>query len=322
MPHLSAVGISGLQAGEDVNDIFVIGCGDVGVRVARLVQAGGGMVSALARGEPAGQRLRGYGITAVAGDLDESASLAGLPIAGKLVLYLAPPPGGGLHDTRMRNFCAAIGAGQAPARVVYISTSGVYGDCGGAWVTEATPVNPQTSPAQRRLDAEPVLRAWASPLGVTVVILRVTGIYGPGRLPLARLQQGHPVLSEAESPPTNRIHADDLATVCLAAAEKGEDGEVFNVSDGQPGTMCQYFNIAADLLGLPRPPQVTMAEAQQVMTPLMLSYLTETRRMDNCRMLERLGVELRYPDLDSGLENVVAQLDQPNRGYLGSIGHG
>jgi nucleoside-diphosphate-sugar epimerase len=130
------------------------------------------------------------------------------------------------------------------------------------------------------------------------------------------------VLSEAESPPTNRIHADDLATVCLAAAAKGVDGEVFNVSDGQPGTMTQYFNAAADLLGLPRPPQVSMAEAQRVMTPLMLSYLTETRRMDNRRMLERLGVTLCYPDLESGLKNVIAQLDQPNLGYFGSIGHG
>jgi nucleoside-diphosphate-sugar epimerase len=154
-----------------------------------------------------------------------------------------------------------------------------------------------------------------------VVLLRVTGIYGPGRLPLARLQQGHPVLNEAESPPTNRIHADDLAAVCLAAADRASDGEIFNVSDGQPGTMTQYFNAAADLLGLPRPPQVSMVEARQVMTPMMLSYLTETRRMDNRKMLAKLGVTLCYPDLASGLKNVIGQLDQPNMGYLGSIGH-
>lgn len=306
----------------DIQNVLIVGCGDVGVRVARLVRAGGGKVSTLARTETGAERLRGFGITPVPGDLDEPASLAGLPTAGKLVFYLAPPPGGGLHDTRMRNFCAAIGIEQAPAKVIYISTSGVYGDCGGAWVTETTPVNPQTSRAQRRLDAETVLHEWAGPLGVAVVTLRVTGIYGPGRLPLARLRQGQPVLNEAESPPTNRIHADDLATVCLAAAAHGEDGEVFNVSDGQPGTMTQYFNAAADLLGLPRPPQVSMAEAQRVMTPLMLSYLTETRRMDNRRMLERLGVTLRFPDLESGLKNVIAQLDQPHMGYLGSVGHG
>lgn len=302
-------------------DIFIIGCGDIGVRVARLEQARGHGVAALTRSAAGAERLRGFGIEPVTGDLDEVASLRDLPLAGKRVYYFAPPPGGGPWDTRMRNFCAAIAPEQAPAKVIYISTSGVYGDCGGAWVTESTPVNPQTSRARRRLDAETTLCAWGEHCEVEVVILRVTGIYGPGRLPLARLQQGHPVLREAESPPTNRIHADDLAAVCLAAADRAADGEIFNVSDGQPGTMTQYFNAAADLLGLPRPPQVSMAEAQQVMTPMMLSYLTETRRMDNRKLREQLGVALRYPELESGLKNVIEQLNQPNMGYLGSMGH-
>ncbi len=302
-------------------DILIIGCGDIGVRVARLEQAQGRAIAGLVRTAAGAERLRGFGIEPVTGDLDDPDTLADLPSAGSLLFYLAPPPGGGPWDTRMRNFCASIGPDQAPARVVYISTSGVYGDCGGAWVTEETPVNAQTSRARRRLDAETALREWGGRLGVPVVILRVTGIYGPGRLPLVRLQEGHPVLREEESPPTNRIHADDLAAVCVAAAEKGAPGEIFNVSDGQPGTMSQFFNAAADLLGLPRSPQVTMAEARGVMTPMMLSYLTETRRMDNRRMVERLGVKLRYPELESGLKNVVAQLDQPAMGYLGSIGH-
>lgn len=302
-------------------DILIIGCGDIGVRVARLEQARGNKVAGLARSAAGAERLLTFGVEPVQGDLDDGGSLQELSLAGKVVYYFAPPPGGGSWDTRMRNFCAAIGPERAPARVVYISTSGVYGDCGGGWVTEETPVNPQTSRARRRVDAEMTLRAWAECHGVDVVLLRVTGIYGPGRLPLARLQQGHPVLNEAESPPTNRIHADDLAAVCLAAADRASDGEIFNVSDGQPGTMTQYFNAAADLLGLPRPPQVTMAEAQQVMTPMMLSYLTETRRMDNRKLRENLGITLRYPDLESGLRNVIEQLNQPNMGYLGSIGH-
>ena len=307
---------------QELRDVLIVGCGDIGVRVARLLQARGATVSGLVRNAAGAERLSRFGVTPVTGDLDDPATLAGLPTAGRLLFYMAPPPGGGPLDTRMRNFCAAIGAGAAPARVVYLSTSGVYGDCGGDWVTEATPVNPQTSRARRRLDAETTLRAWGKELAVPVVILRVTGIYGPGRLPLARLQQGHPVLREEESPPTNRIHADDLAAVCLAAAAKGRDGDVFNVSDGQPGTMTQYFNAAAALLALPRPPQVTMAEARQVMTPMMLSYLTETRRMDNRLMVERLGVTLRYPDLQSGLKNVIEQLGEPDLGYLGSVGHG
>lgn len=309
------------QGQERLQNILIVGCGDVGVRVARLVQQAGGHVSALARSAEGAERLRGFAIEPVMGDLDGAASLTAVPTAGKLVFYLAPPPGGGPFDSRMRNFCQAIRPEKLPAKVVYVSTSGVYGDCGGAWVTEATPVNPQTSRAQRRVDAESTLLAWGQRHGVPVVILRVTGIYGPGRLPLARIRQGHPVLREAESPPTNRIHADDLAVVCVRAAEKAVDGEIFNVSDGQPGTMTEYFNAIADLLGLPRLPQVGMTEAKQVMNPMMLSYLTESRRMNNRKMVEELGVALLYPDLDAGLKNVVAQLDQPNMGYLGSVGH-
>jgi len=281
----------------------------------------GHRVWGVSRSEEGMSRLSSFGIEPVMGNLDDRDSLAALPTAGKAVIYLAPPPGGGPFDSRMRNFCAAVGPEKLPEKVVYISTSGVYGDCGGDWVTEETPVNPQTSRAQRRADAEQALQEWGREHGVSVAILRVTGIYGPGRLPLARIQQGHPVLSEDESPPTNRIHADDLAAVCLKALEKAEDGDIFNVSDGQPGTMTQYFNAVCDILNLPRLPQVGMEEAKKVMNPMMLSYLTETRRMDNRKMIEQLGVTLMYPDLESGLKNVAAQLDQPNMGYLGSVGH-
>ncbi len=300
---------------------LILGCGDIGVRVARLVQASGGDVAGLVREETGAERLQRFKVQPVIGNLDFPETLVDLPTRNRLVFYFAPPPGGGPFDSRMRNFCQAVDPGQLPSKVVYISTSGVYGDCGGEWVTEATPLNPQTSRAQRRADAEAVLLAWGKEHQVSVVLLRVTGIYGPGRLPLARIQQGHPILCEQESPPTNRIHADDLAEVCVKAAEKAVDGDIFNVSDGCPGTMTQYFNAVSDLLGLPRLSQIDMAEAKQVMNPMMLSYLTETRRMDNSKMIEKLDVVLRYPDLESGLQNVIAQLDDPNMGYLGSIGH-
>ena len=302
-------------------DVLIVGCGDIGLRVARILQASSTRVAGLTRSAEGAERLRGFNVEPVMGDLDDAESLAGLPIGGKLVFYLAPPPGGGSVDGRMRRFCAAVAGGELPEKIVYMSTSGVYGDCGGALVTEETPVNAQTSRAQRRVDAETTLLEWGRANKVPVVILRVTGIYGPGRLPLARLQQGHPVLNEKESPPTNRIHADDLAAVCVAAAEKAADGDIFNVSDGQPGTMTGYFNAIADLLELPRPQQVSMEEANQLMNPMMLSYLKEARRMDNRKMIEQLGVVLQYPDLDSGLKNVIAQLDQPDMGYLGSVGH-
>jgi nucleoside-diphosphate-sugar epimerase len=302
-------------------DILIVGCGDIGVRVARLEKQTGRKVFGLVRSEEGADRLLGHGIEPVMGTLDDLTSLSDLPSAGKLVYYFAPPTGGGPFDSRMRSFCQAVGVGQMPAKVVYMSTSGVYGDCGGEWVTEETPLNPQTSRAQRRVDAEATLQKWGQEHSVPVVILRVTGIYGPGRLPLARIQQGHPVLREEESPPTNRIHADDLAIVCLKAAEKAADGDIFNVSDGQPGTMTQYFNLVSELLDLPTLPQVDMEEAKRVMNPMMLSYLTETRRMDNRKMIDQLDITLKYPNLAAGLKNVVAQLDKPNMGYFGSIGH-
>ncbi|MHB1397757.1 MAG: SDR family oxidoreductase [Trichloromonadaceae bacterium] len=289
-----------------MNRVLIIGCGDIGLRVARLALAEGAAVTGLVRSEPKGDWLKAQGVTPLLADFDDPATLTGLPTAGAVVYYLAPPPGGGYSDPRARNFCAAVASGGLPAKLVYVSTSGVYGDCGNDLVTEQTPVNPQTSRARRRLDAEQTLLAWGLAQGVPVVILRVTGIYGPGRLPVSRLLAGHPVLREEESPSTNRIHADDLARVCFAAAAKAGHGEVFNVSDGEGGTMSQYFFAVADALQLSRPAAITMAQARQVMNPLMLSYLNESRRMSNAKMLKELGITLRYPTLAAGLQAVVA----------------
>ncbi len=275
---------------KEMKDVLIIGCGDIGRRVARLELARGARVHGTVRLPGQAAELERLGIRPVAADLDQPGPIAGLPTRGAIVYYFAPPPGGGDLDPRVRVFCGSVEPGEEPAKIVYISTSGVYGDTGAAWVDEATPVRPQTARARRRLDAETLLGAWGQTRGVAVVILRVTGIYGPGRFPLDRLRQGQPVLREEEAPFTNRIHADDLARVCLAAADRGESGEIFNVSDGRPGTMTEYFNAVADAFGLPRPPQVSLADAQRQMSPLMLSYISESRRLSNRRMLEKLGV--------------------------------
>jgi len=281
--------------------IFIVGCGDIGRRVAQRYLEEGASVSALVRSPEQAAALEALGIRTVVADLDDPTTLTALPTAGATLFYFAPPPGGGHLDPRVRNFCAAIAPGHEPARVIYISTSGVYGDCGDTLVTEETPPDPRTARGKRRLDAETAFGEWGRKRGVPVVILRVTGIYGPGRLPVNQLTSGQPVLDERLASLTNRIHADDLVRVCLAAAERGEDGDIFNVSDGHPGTMTEYFNAAADLLGLPRPRQVSWEEAQQVMSPLMFSYVSESRRLDNRKMLEKLGVTLRYPTLAEGM---------------------
>jgi nucleoside-diphosphate-sugar epimerase len=186
---------------------------------------------------------------------------------------------------------------------VYISTSAVYGDCGGDWIDEECPLNPKSDRGKRRMAAEQVLEDWSQRTGVPVIILRVPGIYGPGRLPVERVRQGVPVLIPEESPYSNRIHADDLAAACVAASRRGQSGRAYNISDGHPTTMTDYFWRIADLHGLPRPPAISLAEARSVLTPAMLSFLEESKRLINRRMLDELRVKLQYPDLAQGLKH-------------------
>jgi len=284
--------------------VFIVGCGRVGRLIARRYLDQDRPVSALARSDTSAKELASLGITPVLGDLDVPGSLTSLSLDGDLVHYLAPSPGSGVEDPRMANFLAAIVAGVYPRRVIYISTSGVYGDCRGAWVDEDTAPNPQTDRARRRLDAENRLWYWSRQTGVGVTVLRVGGIYGPGRLPEARLRRRAPILVEEQCGYTNRIHVEDLVSTCLAAGESTHGSRVYNVSDGHPGNMSGYFKAVARRLGLPPPEEIPMEEAQKRLSLEMMSYLLESRRMDNRRMLSELGVRLRYPDLGAGLREV------------------
>jgi len=282
--------------------IVITGCGYIGSRVARLWQERGAGVTCLVRSRDRCAVLAGEGFAASAVSLDDRDAIDLPDMAGAVLYYLVPPPGGGTTDTRARNFIEILMNGPAPGKLIYISATSVYSEAGGGVVTEESPAEPQSAMGRRRLDAERAFLDYGAKAGVPVVILRVSGIYGPGRLPLMQVSQGQPLLREEESGPSNRIHADDLAAVCLAAAELGQGGEVFNVSDGHPSSMTSYFNACADLLGYPRQPQVSMAEARRVMSPLMLSYVSESRIVDNSRMLERLGIQLIYPDMLDGLK--------------------
>jgi nucleoside-diphosphate-sugar epimerase len=282
-------------------DVLIVGCGDIGERVARLERSEGRAVAGLVRSEKSAQRLRSAGIQPITVDLDAPASINNLSVKNAVVYYFAPPPGKGVTDPRMDAVVSLMTASNLPKRIVLISTTGVYGDCHGEWVTEDRPPNPQGDRARRRLAAETTLQGWRDKTGGPVVILRVPGIYGPGYLPVERLRSGEPVLREDESPFSNRIHADDLAHVCVAAARHAHPGLLYNVSDGHPTTMTDFFYRVADVLGIPRPPAVTMEEARRRLGEDMLSYLAESKRIDNRRMREELGVELMYPDLAAGL---------------------
>ena len=280
--------------------VFIVGFGDVGRRVAALYRTSSPVVSGLTRHpELAGENQEGVHL--VLGDLDRPATLTGLPTTGSLVYYFAPPPSKGDTDPRMAAFLEAACSQAPPKRVVYISTSGVYGDCAGAWVDESTEPHPETDRARRRLDAENRLRSWGQQRQIPVVILRVGGIYGPGRLPVKRLSKGLPALRESECGYTSRIHVEDLVRACFAAAERGRPATIYNVSDGHPGTMTGYFKAVAARLGLPAPAELSMVEAEERLSAAMLSYLTESRRLVNRRLLEELGISLRYPSLENGL---------------------
>lgn len=282
--------------------VFIIGCGYVGQRVARLENAQGRTVLCLARTDRAAEELatRGYGV--FPGDLDHPETLALPALQPSILYYFAPPPNHGGGDPRLTALLDQLVPGQTPDRLVYISTSGVYGDCGGAWVDETRPANPQSDRALRRWSAEQSVQGWCAARGTRAVLLRVPGIYGPGRLPIERLRQGLPVVRSDESPFSNRIHVEDLAAVCVAAAHAPDAGGIYNVSDGHPTTMTDYFLRVAALLGLPKPAAISMAEARERLSAGMLSFLSESRRLDNRKMLRELHVQLRYADLDRGLE--------------------
>lgn len=224
--------------------------------------------------------------------------------SGSLIYYFVPPQKNGETDMHCRQFLKCLDQQIArPKRIVAISTTGVYGDRGGEMVNEEAVPNPQVDRARRRFDMECQLQNWCERNQCDLIILRVGGIYGPGKLPIERIKKGIPILKEQDAPKTNRIHADDLAQICVAAAEVDHHYRVYNVSDGTDSNMSEYFLTLADYFNLPPPPQVGWDEAERSMSAGMLSYLRESRRVSNERMLTELNIKLNYPDLVSGLES-------------------
>ena len=189
-------------------------------------------------------------------------------------------------------------------RIVYASTSGVYGDCGGARFDETRAVNAGSDRARRRVDAEAQLRWFGRRSGVCVTVLRIPGIYAadrPGGHPRDRLVRGTPVLVAEDDVYTNHIHADDLARACVAALHRGAPQRVLHASDDSELKMGAYFDLAADLCGLPHPPRITRPEAAQQLSPVLLSFMSESRRLDNARLKRELRLRLRYPTVHEGL---------------------
>ena len=285
--------------------LLIVGCGDIGLRVLRLLKPRW-RVLALTSSPARLAELRAAGATPLLGNLDEPATLGRLGGLADTVLHLAPPPGSGEHDPRTAALVRALARGGRVGRLVYGSTSGVYGDAQGAHFDETRAPRPATSRGRRRVDAEMQLRAWGRACGVSVTILRIPGIYAsdrPGGHPRERLQRGTPVLAAADDVYTNHIHADDLARACVAALHRGAPQRVLHASDDTEMKMGDYFDLAADLCGLPRPPRVARADAAGQLSPMVLSFMGESRRLANVRLKKELRLVLRYPTVREGLVN-------------------
>ena len=281
--------------------VVIIGCGDIGCRVGRLWRNRGLPVIGTARSDEGLAKITAAGLVARRLDLDNLDSLPDLSTS--LVYTLFPPNPAGETDLRMQALVGSLPTDAAPSRIVHLSTTGVYGYCQGAMVTENDEPKPQTARGRRRLHGESLLRDWGRAHQVAVIVLRVGGIYGKNRLPLERIKKGVPVLKPELSPKTNRIHEDDLAQIFFAAALNGRADQIYNISDGQDSDMTGYFYILADHFHLPRPPAVDWPEAERVMSKGMLSYLKESRRLDNHKMLSELKVKLIYPSLEAWLDS-------------------
>lgn len=281
--------------------LLIIGCGDVALRMVPLVRDRY-VLYALVRERARFAELRALGLKPVWGDLDRPDTLAALPGLAHDIVHFAPPPRTGLVDTRTTHLIAALAKRKSlPQQLVYISTSGVYGDCNGAVVAETRPLNPQTERAHRRVDAERRLRAWGARSGVRVSILRAPGIYAADRLPLARLERGTPALNADEDSYVNHVHADDLARMAVAALRHAYPNRSYNAADDTPQRMGDYFDLVADGYGLPRPPRVAREEARRIMPGVLYSFMSESRRLSNTRIKRELRVALRYPSVHEGI---------------------
>ena len=295
--------------------LLIVGYGDIGQRVSRLLAANSGktrrmQVLVLNRDPIRTEALRAQSVVPLAGDLDQPVSLKRLAGLASRVLHLAPPPnpaqgsaGEGL-DSRTTALMQALRLRSLPRSLVYASTSGVYGDCQGQMVTETRTVAPLTGRGLRRVNAERAIR-FAGRSGLRASVLRIPGIYAPGReggTPRARLLRGTPVLQASDDVYTNHIHADDLARACLQALWLGRAQRIYHASDDTVLKMGDYFDLAADIYGLPKPPRISREQAVSELPASLLSFMSESRRMSNRRLKQELRLKLRYPTVAEGLK--------------------
>lgn len=290
--------------------IIVVGCGYLGLKLVQQLLArnlaDGQTIHTFVKTPGSQKQCLEAGVQSSVLDLDHSNETLpeAVPIRQSLLYYFVPPPGQGTQDSRAGNFLKmlACNALEHPAKAVLISTTGVYGNCHGQWVDEETPLNPGVDRARRRVDAEHQFQSYCQQYDTPLVILRVSGIYGPGKLPLKRIRAQTPIVREEDSPFSNRIHAEDLLEICLRAGFDNKITGIFNCADGNPTTMYDYFMRVARARHLPEPPAISLQQAKTQLSAGMLSYMEESRRINIQKLLRVFDLSLKYPDLEKGLK--------------------
>jgi nucleoside-diphosphate-sugar epimerase len=281
--------------------VLILGCGDVGMRLLPLLRDRFRVFAVTSQGSRCDE-LRDAGAVPVVADLDRPETLARLAGLARTIVHLAPPQPEGVKDRRTRNLTAILPDRGA---LVYVSTTGVYGNCNGALVEETRPVNPQNPRAKRRVDAEQVLRAWARRSNSRLAVMRVPGIYAADRLPIERLKKGTPALQPDHDVFTNHIHADDLARIIATALFRALPGRIYHAVDDSEMKMGEYFDAVAQAFRLPKPPRLPREELKNAVSPMLMSFMSESRRLSNRRIKSELRIRLRYPRVEDALARMV-----------------
>jgi len=286
-------------------NVLIIGCGDTGKRVLQQLQSKNKQIYVTSHQKKSQDQLKQFDITVIPANLDNKEDLNQLPTENADIFYFAPPAATGITDVRMLNFIQSLNGKIPPRRIVYISTTGIYGNCDGEWITETSKLNPGNDRSKRRLDAEFLIQSFCTNSSCEFVILRVTGIYCLEKLPLERLRSGMKVLHSDIAPSSNRIHADDLANCCVKAMFDSPANEIFNIADGHPSSISDYFIQIAKIFNLPAPKLLSWEQAEKELSPAMLSYLHESKKINIDKLLNTLKIELKFPTLTEGLEDCL-----------------
>jgi len=292
-----------------INKINIIGCGYIGKKIAQLLKSQNLNPVCFVSSEKSKNNLSSMGFQAGQFDLDKN----GLELNDKskasfkdsTIAYLAPPQRKGIIDIRMTHFVSMLETlNLPPSKIILISTTGVYGDCKGEWIDEQQATEPQADRARRRLSAETQLKKYCEKVQVQYVVFRVPGIYAADKLPIKRISSGESIVNAQDSGFTNRIHADDLSAFCVEAMVEEVTPGIYNCCDGCPSTMNHYFMKVADAKKLPRPKEISLQQAKQELSLGMLSYLAESKRISNKKLLNNFKTRFKYPDLDAGLKSL------------------